>query len=413
TLIGVALTLAYVLALPRAYVTTAVIQVESPRVADPVSREVAGGPTSFRLQVIEQQIMSREAMLALMRRHDLFAALGGLTDTQRVVLMREAIDLDNILPGPTAGGGTDVSAILVTVTLPDPVKAAAVANEVAERIIALGSQRELARIDEARGFFLEEEARIAAAMVALEAEITRFKIDNVDALPEAIAARREEAARLDDALRTIAARRIELETQRDALRTQGNLRVVEQRQLELLTGQIGLLDDQSMALERRRGEIAASLARAPSIETALSAYARSLQQLQDRYAVTTRRLAEAETSRKLAENQQTEQLSLLEAAEVPIYASGSTRKKVAVMGAAGSVMVALGAALLLDLMNPVLRTAGQMERAVGIRPFVAIPYVPSAAERVRRKTLRVAAVGMFAFAVVAAVTVAGLYSFAA
>jgi hypothetical protein len=410
TLTGIVLVVMTLMAQPRSYTATAVIQVDSPRVVDPVAREVSGGPTSFRIQMIEQQIMTREAMLSLIRRHGLEDEMAGLSELQRVVVMRSAIRLQNVTSGSAFAGGTDVAALVVTATFSSPGVAAALANDVADQIIALGSAREIARIDEARAFFGAEEARIAAEIVALEAEITRFKMDNVDSLPESLAPRREEATRLDDALRTLATRRIELEAQRDALLSQANLRTVGQRQVEILGGQIALIDDQMDALQARRAEIDRAFARAPGIEQVLSGYARSMQQLSDRYAVTTRRLAEAETSRKLAENQQTEQLSMLEGAEPPIFPDGSGRRRTAVLGAVGAFLAGLAVALALDIANPVLRTAGQVERATGLRPFVSIPHIPTAAQRTRARTLRVVAVSAAALAVVAILAVAGVYA---
>lgn len=412
TLAGCVLTVLYLLAQPRSYTAVAVLQVESPRVADPVAREVAGGPTSFRIQIIEQQIMTRDALLQLMRRHGLEAGMPGLSEAQRVFLMRKAIQLQSVQPGPNVvgGGGTDVSALVVSVTFDDPAVAAALANDIADQIVALGSARELARIDEARAFFSAEEARIAAEIVALEAEVTRFKIENVDSLPESLAPRREEASRLDEALRALATQRIELEAQREALLTQGNLRTVGQRQVEILNAQIALIDEQTSALRARRSEIETSFARAPGIEQALSRYARAMQQLNDRYAVTTRRLAEAETSRKLAENQQTERFTLLERAEPPMFPDGSGRRRLAVMGAAGALLAGLAVALALDVANPVLRTAEQMERAVGLRPFVSIPYIPTPRERARMRTRRIVTLAAVALVVIAALAAAGVHA---
>jgi uncharacterized protein involved in exopolysaccharide biosynthesis len=410
TLVGCVLTVLYLMGQPRSYTATAVIQVESPRVADPVAREVAGGPTSFRIQIIEQQIMTREALLALMRRHGIEAQLGGLTEAQRVSILRNAIRIETVQPGPVVSSGTDVSALVISVTFDDPGMAATLANDIADQIIALGSAREIARIDEARAFFTAEEARIAAEIVALEAEVTRFKIDNVDALPESLGPRREEASRLDEALRTLATRRIELEAQRDALLAQPNLRTVGQRQVDVLNGQLALIAEQSTALQTRRAEIDAAFARAPGIEQALSSYARALQQLAERYAVTTRRLAEAETSRALAQNQQTEQLSMLERADPPVFPDGTGRRRQAAIGGAGALLFGLAVALALEFANPVLRTAGQMERAVGLRPVVSIPYIPTPRERLQRRMIRVAGIAAAAVVVVAVLAVAGVYA---
>lgn len=413
TAAGLAVTIMQALNLPRSYESFAVIQIESPRVTDPMSRDAAGGPTSFRLQTIQQQLMSRENLLALIDRHDLDQAFPGLNEVQRVVVMREAISLQNVTPGQGSVGGTDVSAILIGVSLGEAQKAADVANDVAAQIIALGTTRELQRIDEALAFFTAEEARIAAEIVALEREVTAFKIANVESLPETAAPRRAEIARLEEAIRDLDTRRLELAAERATLLAGGELRTVGQRQLETLNGQIGLIDEQLSGLKARRDAILDALSRGPGIEAQLSTYARAQQQLQDQYAVTTRRLAEAETSRKLAENQKTERFSLLERAEPALYPTGSSRRKAAVMGAGMALMAGIAVAVLLELLHPVLRTAGQMERATGIRPVVSIPYVPSAAERVRRRTRRVAGLAALALAFVTVVTLAGMFTLAA
>jgi uncharacterized protein involved in exopolysaccharide biosynthesis len=411
TVLGAAATVVYALSMPRSYEAIAVIQVEQPRVTDEAVRDAAGGPTSFRLQLIEQRIMSRETMLALMHRHGLAGALAGLSEMHQVVVMRSSIRLEAVRTG--SGGATDVTAILVTARLGDPVTAAAAANDVAGMIIALGSAREFERIAEARAFFVAEEARITQEIVAIEAAITHFKQANVDALPEATSVRREEMAQLDTALRDIAARRLELDTRREALLAEGNLRTVSARTVEQLAAQIALLEEQAAPLAARRAEVEAALARAPGIETALSAYARSLQLLQDQYAITTRRLAEAEMSRKLAESQKTEQFRLLEAARPPAYATGSGRRRIAALGFVGALMLGLGVALALEMANPVLRTAGQFERAVGIRPVVAIPHVLTAAERVQQRTRQIATLGAAAFVMLAFAAMVGLRMFGA
>jgi len=45
------------------------------------------------------------------------------------------------------------------------------------------------------------------------------------------------------------------------------------------------------------------------------------------------------------------------------------------VGAVASVMVAVAVAFLLELLNPVVRSARQMERETGLRPVVSIPMV--------------------------------------
>jgi len=54
------------------------------------------------------------------------------------------------------------------------------------------------------------------------------------------------------------------------------------------------------------------------------------------------------------------------------------------VGAAGSLMLSLMLAFVLDLLNPVVRTAAQMERQLDLRPVVSIPEVAAAARSNQR-----------------------------
>jgi hypothetical protein len=53
-------------------------------------------------------------------------------------------------------------------------------------------------------------------------------------------------------------------------------------------------------------------------------------------------------------------------------------------GALFSIAAAIGLAFVLDLMNPVVRNAEQMERLLDLRPVVSIPEVAAAARSNQR-----------------------------
>jgi len=126
------------------------------------------------------------------------------------------------------------------------------------------------------------------------------------------------------------------------------------------------------------------LAQTPEVDRVLSGYDRRLQQLQDQYEVITRRMAEAATTQRLAERQQAERFTLLERAVTPQFATGSGGKKIAAVGAVASVIGAILVAFVLDLMNPVVRSADQMARQLDLRPVVSIPEVRAAARSTQR-----------------------------
>jgi tyrosine-protein kinase Etk/Wzc len=176
-----------------------------------------------------------------------------------------------------------------------------------------------------------------------------------------------------------------LQSEDVTIRAQAILRSTDRRRMEdiaqtvaVLTAQRAPLLDRSAALDASSGDVA-------EVDRVLSTYGRQLGQLQGQYSVVSTRLAEAETIQRLSSRNQTERFSLLERAIPPQFPIGSDGKKLAITGAIASVGLALVLAFLLDLMRPVIRTSGQMQRELNLYPIVAIPDVP---RRARRKTAR-------------------------
>ena len=385
-LAGTALSVLLALQQPRVYESAAVLQVELPRVSTEAASGEAVSRSSQRLQLLEQEITSRDAMLALITRHGLFRDTPGLTASEQVVALRRAIRIETVrAPASPFGGEQPVSAMLIVVRADRPDTAAAVANDLAQTVLDLSIRKQSDRVRETLEFFRDEESRLGTDMAALEAEITAFKNANVDALPEGLQARRDEIGRLDASLRDFDLQLLDLRQELAALQTNANPRLIEQRQIAVLEAQIAGIEGQRDLARIRRGEVETAINRAPQVETQLGTYARRLQQLQDQFSVVTRRRAEAETGQRLESERQTERFELLEAALPPDYAMASGRRKLLVFGMFGSVMLALGAALALELRNPVLRSRRQMERSLDLRPVIALPILdPPGRGRMRR-----------------------------
>lgn len=401
-LLGSLATLFVALRMPHVYETAAVLQVELPRVAAETATGDAVSRSSQRLQLLEQELTSRDSMLAMIAAHGLFVDLP-LTPTEKVVALRRSIRIETVRAGQNPfGGDQPVSAMLIVVQLATARQAADVANDLAARVLDLTAEKQSERVRETLEFYAAEEQRLGLAIAGLEAEITGFKNANVDALPEGMQGRREELGRLDATLRDLDLQVLDLRQELAGLTARGSPRTIEQRQIAVLEGQVAGLETQRQAALARRAETEAAINRAPMVETQLGTFARRLQQLQDQYSVITRRRAEAETSQRLDSERQTERFELLEAALPPDYPLASGRRKVMVFGVFGSVMLALGLALALELRNPVLRSARQMERALDLRPVIALPILPTPRSRRRGWLRRLALAGMAAAAAAAA-----------
>lgn len=402
-LAGSVLTLLVVLRMPHVYETAAVLQVELPRVAADTAAGDAVSRSSQRLQLLEQELTSRDSMITMIETHGLFADLPALTQAEKVVALRRSIRIETVRAGQNVFGVEQpVSAMRIIVQAEDRQKATEVANDLADRVLDLTAQRQSERARETLAFYEDEEQRLGLAIAALEAEITSFKNANVEALPDAIQARREELGRLDATLRDLDLQLLALDQELAGLTARGSPRVIEQRQIAVLEAQIAGLQTQRQAAQTRRAEVDAAVNRAPMVETQLGTFARRLQQVQDQYSVITRRRAEAETTLRLDSERQTERFDLLEAALPPDYPLASGRRKIMVFGVFGSVMLALGLALAMELRNPVLRSARQMERALDLRPVIALPTMATPQSRRSGRLRRIAAAAMLGLAGAAA-----------
>jgi uncharacterized protein involved in exopolysaccharide biosynthesis len=371
--LGSVLAVMYALSRPAIYQAAAVIQVESPTVTDPA----APTGSAQRLQAIQQRLTTRDNFLAMIDRHGLYAGLP-LTDDEKVHLLRQAVQFQPVASaGPASFGAPQgVSAVIILAQAETGDLAARIANDVAQQMLDAGAQTQTGRAREALTFFAAEERRVSAALAALEAEVTAYQTSHADALPGLRDLRRDEFLGIEGDLRALDGQLAALTAEQAALTGAGRtLRETDRRQIEARAGQASVLQARRETLAQRREQLVSAMARMPEVERTLAAYERRLDQLRAQADQVTRRLSEADTAAKLEEGQQAERFTLLERAVTPDYPVTGGRKRLAMVGVAASVVLGVVAAFLLDLLTPYVRTAGQMERQIGLRPVVSIPVI--------------------------------------
>lgn len=375
TLLGCVVSIWYALNQPRAYEATAVIQIEGPRVADAADRATDPAEATRRLQLIQQRLMSRDNIVEMIEKHDLFADAVDLPLSQKIYQLRIATHIDQIREGVESWQpGAIPSGLIITVQLPDAQKAADVANEFVAEVLEENRVRRETATQEAVAFFETEAARLETEIEALEARIAAFKRENADALPSNITSLRTQIAGLEDTILEIDRQIIALESA--ASRTRAG--TTEQ--------QVSLLQGQKALVAGRLDELRAALAAAPAVEQEFNALSRDLRQLQDQYSTITQRRADAELSAVLQSQQQAGRFEVLETALVPENPVSASRKRLALMGGMASLLAGLAAAFLMEMLNPAIRTAAQLERTLGISPVVSIPHISTRGER-RQKWL--------------------------
>jgi len=135
--------------------------------------------------------------------------------------------------------------------------------------------------------------------------------------------------------------------------------------LAFFTAQEDRLEDEMTALD----------ARAVTVQpgTDVSVLARRMRQLQGELEVVSGHRTDAEIAFRLETEGQAGRLSVIEPAAFPEGPVANSRRLIAVIGSALSLIAALALGFALDLRHPVIRTATQMERETGFGPVVSIP----------------------------------------
>ena len=361
TLIGAALSLIYAGSLPRIYETTAIIQIELPNITENTGGQSAGSRAKHRLNLIKQQLMARGALESVVEELHLFSETG-LSDFEKMDALRQSVTIAQIIdPADTWRPDAVPSGLLITVQFGDPDQAALIANTFLNRILTQSDERRQEQAGAALTFFESEAARVDAKIVETESEIATFKQENAASLPAGTSSLRDQLGSLKET-------ELEIERQLIGLKT-NSARVRE----DVLTRQISELEEQNNLVLQRISVLEAALAAAPEVERAFSQLSRQLEQLNEQFTIITRRRAEAEMGLMLESSQQSERFDVLEVALVPDYPVSPSRKKITLAGTALFFALGAGLAILLEVLNPSIRTSAQLERELGVVPIVTIP----------------------------------------
>ena len=355
---------------PEVFEAAAVLQVELPMVTD--SSQATALPVSVLqlLTSIEQRLTSRDNIIALIERHNLFSDAPALSLEDRIFVMRQSVSFQSV-----TGSSGALSALVISAQAGKAEDAARVANDLAQNVLDMGAEGKRATTEASFDFFKEQENRLWGQITELESEVAAYRDANRSALPGVREARQDEVAQLETSLRVLEQEINGLRSEEAQLLGLQTLRATDRRRLDDISQRLSVLTAQRAPLAERKAVVEATFGDTAEVERALSAYERQLRQLQDQYTVVSQRMAEAETAQSLASRQQTERFSMLERAITPEYPRGSGRKKIAIAGLFGSAGLGLMLAFVLDLIKPVIRTAAQMERELNLRPVVCIPEV--------------------------------------
>jgi succinoglycan biosynthesis transport protein ExoP len=417
--IGSFLGLAAVLLWPAEYQANAKILVSSQTISDELVPSVTVDRLEEQLGAIRGGVLSRPSLLGLMEE----LAIDEAHERVDLVSMREAItiELDS-----TGGRGSSTFIVDVGFVSEEPEVSARIANALANRLVATHRERRSEQVRTASEFLEKEMERGEIALREQTARVRAFKEQHRGELPSELPTKLARLERLQQERQSLGvqisdaeSRLLQLGSQavgadtRTQLLSELRIRLVNERivhteehpNVESLKSQISSLEQElatsppqlvmptsnnAAAAEIRR-EIAslrsqlahaaaqadrldAQVSRTPARQEELDALLQREEVLRETYLQAQRKVQEAKGAQSLELAQQGLRVELLEPATPPVsplmpWWKLSGIAAILVLGVAG------GLGVLLELLDPVMLSASQMESETGVVQLGVVPRI--------------------------------------
>lgn len=222
---GLVMTVLVTLLWPPIYRSSATILIEQQEIPPDLVRSTVSSYADQRIQVITQRVMTRSNLVEIIRKYDLYAKerrtdpMEAVVDRMRRDIVMRPLSADVIDPRSGVPRQATIAFTLSYDSL-SPQVAQKVANELTSLYLNenLSNRREVA--SQASNFLNDEAERVGAQISELERQLSDFKHQNVERMPELTQFNMQLADRtgselmeVEQNLRSIRERRIYLEAQ--------------------------------------------------------------------------------------------------------------------------------------------------------------------------------------------------------
>jgi polysaccharide biosynthesis transport protein len=244
--LGVAVTLL----LPSIYRATGSILIESQQIPTDLVQATVTSYADERIEVIKQRVMTRDNLLRIIRKYNLFADAGPtFTPSDQIDEMRKTISVDLVnanLRSDRKGAGT--IAFSLSFEHKRPEVAQAVANDLVTLFLEENVKQRTQRATQTTEFLTQEADKLKKDLDALESRIATYKQQNGKGLPENVAFGLAAMQRLEGDLRQL---------DRDYASTEQELRGLEAEREAAANGQLELPGGTSPQgeLQRARADV--------------------------------------------------------------------------------------------------------------------------------------------------------------
>lgn len=175
-----------VMLLPAKYTAQGTILVESAQIPSELVRSTVSSYAQERIEIIKQLVMTRERLLQVADKYEIFPKDRRLTPSERVASMRKRLAVTLITADGARMSGQRDGTIAFTVSFTDgsPQTAHKVASEFMSLFETENVSARTSGASNTTDFFRQETARLGKSVSEIERKIADYKAANADALPE-------------------------------------------------------------------------------------------------------------------------------------------------------------------------------------------------------------------------------------
>lgn len=348
---------AVVMLLPPKFVSEGKILVESQQIPTDLVRPTVTASAKERIQVIEQRVLTRDNLLGIANKFQLFAdERHKMSGTDIFDAMRERIKVQPVELNPNRRSNEALT-IALTVGFEDekPELARRVANELMTLFLAEDARNRTNRASETTRFLAREVKKLETDLAAIDNRIGDYKKSNTQPVSERV------------------------------LLQLGALKAELQEKSSVLSNSHPDL----IRIKRQIAAIEQLTAKAPQDDTALDALQNQRAALQKGLEAASEKLSRARLGESLERDQFSERLEVLEQAVLPQKPVKPNRPKFLAVVLALALAAGGGLALGLEMLDGSIRGTRDLLRVADGHLMVAIPYIATRSE-LRRQKLRIA-----------------------
>ena len=425
---------------PATYQATAKILVESPQIPTELAKSTVPTSASEQFQIIQQDVLSRDNLLALADRFGIYADEFETSPSDRLEDLTRRVSISPAVV--SSGNGPAATVYSISFKADRPKLAADIVNDLVAMILNKDVQLRTARATETVSFFTQETRTLDSQLRALDSKMLAFKNEHINALPDSVDFRRNQQSTLQERLLLLSqqeaglrkrqadlfARPLDVSaaalspeeqslqglrqslSQQQALFSEDSPTIsalrsriatleaamdapapagaapLSSRDIELadIEDRLGAIAQERALIQTAIADLTMSINQTPGNETALNSMQRDHQNLQAQYDAAIGRLAEASTGQQIERLLKGERLSLIESALPPQVRQGPKQNLLLLASVAAALLLAGAAIIAPELVNRRIRRPAELVSRLQIKPYITVPFIEQDTRRAKR-----------------------------